>query len=183
MKFKIKIVGEYDLAKPILFILFLLACSNAFMETDSIAQVLGEKAEMERLEKHADDAIANGDPAGSSLSIGRAALMASILAQKAKDPQIKHVYRGIESLFRAQENGFRSIALFEQAGGQTPASLSVCQLLTLAKGHGETARSRLTVDEQSTDISPQLHHQRYVEKTQEWIQIIKELELDFACSS
>ena len=84
------------------------------------AQVMGEKAEMDRLEVKAEEAMANGDPNGAALAIGRGALMASELAKKEGNPPAKLVYEGAEDLFRTQENAYRALALFEQAGGQGP---------------------------------------------------------------
>ena len=109
----------------------------------SQAQVLGEKAELFRLEDKAEDAIAQGDPNGAALTIGKAALMASVLAEKETNPQTRQIYDGAEALFRAQENGYRALALFEQAGGQLPPPGGVCQLLGLAQQNGEIATQKL----------------------------------------
>ncbi len=62
--------------------------------------VMGEKAEMDRLEVKAEEAMANGDSNGATLAIGRAALMASILAKKESNPKTKLVYASAEDLFR-----------------------------------------------------------------------------------
>ena len=86
--------------------------------------MMGEKAEMDRLEVKAEEAMANGDPNGATLAIGRAALMASVLAKQQNNPQIKLVYEGAEALFRAQENAYRALAIFEQAGGQLPRKMA-----------------------------------------------------------
>ncbi|MEO6203410.1 MAG: hypothetical protein ABIU05_24560 [Nitrospirales bacterium] len=89
---------------------------------NGLAQVSGELGEMDRLEQQAEDAIANGDPEGAALSIGKAALMAKLLAQKEEYQQTRLLYQAAETLFRGQEQGYRTFALFERAGGQPPAS-------------------------------------------------------------
>ena len=149
--------------------------------TLSGAQVLGEKPEMDRLEEKAEEAIANGDPNGASLAIGKAALMASMIAKKEIDLQKKQIYVGAEALFRAQENSYRALALFEQAGGQMPAPSGVCQLLGLARQNGNSAAQQLEQQPATTGSDSADLHQRYSAKTQEWIQIIGELQTDFSC--
>ena len=136
---------------------------------------------MDRLEQKADEAIAIGDPNGASLAIGKAALMASVLAEKETDLQTKQVYAGAEALFRAQENSYRALALFEQAGGQMPAPSGVCQLLGLAKQDGKRAEENLGQQLATSKSDSVTLHQRFDEKAQEWVQIIEELRTDFSC--
>ena len=136
---------------------------------------------MDRLEQKAEEAIAQGDPNGAALNIGKAALMASVLAGKETDPQTKQIYGGAEALFRAQESSYRALALFEQAGGQLPAPSGVCQLLGLAQQNGNTAAQKLeqqpeTISSVSNDL-----RQRFSDKAQEWVQLINELQTDFSC--
>ena len=83
-----------------------------------LTQATGEVGEMDRLEQKAEDAIANGDPEGAALSIGKAALMANLLAQKEDvTRQIRLLYQAADTLFRGQEQGYRALALFERAVG------------------------------------------------------------------
>ena len=147
----------------------------------TIAQVMGEKAEMERLEVKAEEAMANGDPNGATLAIGRAALMASMLAKKEGDPQIKLFYEGTEDLFRTQENAYRALALFEQAGGQSPAPSGVCQLLSLSENRGRKAKGKLSKAASYLEGDTQKMYDSLTEKVQEWIQIIDDLQADFLC--
>ena len=98
----------------------------------ALAQVMGPEAEMERLEIRAEEAMANGDPDGASMSIGKAALMASELAKREEGPSRVRRLRARERLFRAQEHAYRALALYERAGGQPPASSGVCGSLSLA---------------------------------------------------
>ena len=143
---------------------------------------MGEKAEMDRLELKAEEAIANGDPNGATLAIGRAALMASILAKKESHPQIQLIYEAAENLFRTQENAYRALALFEQAGGQAPAPSGVCQLLSLSKQHGKSATELLSQAIPRSNGDAQELFDRFSEKNQEWIPIIKDLQTDFSCT-
>ena len=136
---------------------------------------------MDRLEVKAEEAMANGDPNGATLAIGRAALMASLLAKKEGDPQNTLVYEGTEELFRTQENAYRALALFEQAGGQLPAPSGVCQLLSLSEAHGIKAQRKLS--EVTTELEGDIQetYNSISGKTQEWIQIVDDLQADYSC--
>ncbi len=145
------------------------------------AQLLGKQAEMERLESQANELIANGDPNGAALAIGKAAMMAGILAKQESGNTMQSIFDGAESLFRMQENGYRAIALFEQAGGQTPAPTGSCQLLSLANHHNTTAHEFFSningpTESQSVDLG-----KRYTPISQEWMEILQELKADFGC--
>ena len=142
---------------------------------------MGEKAEMDRLELKAEEAIANGDPNGATLAIGRAALMASILAKNERYPQNQRVYQAAEDLFRTQENAYRALALFEQAGGQLPAPSGVCLLLSLSEQHGKSATGKLSPVTLESNSEAQELYDRLLDKHQEWIQIIEDLQADFSC--
>ena len=150
-------------------------------KSDPLAQVMGEKAEMDRLELKAEEAIANGDPNGATLAIGRAALMASILAKKENNQQTKLIYASAEDLFRTQENTYRALALFEQAGGQHPAPSGVCQLLSLAQKHGRSAIRKLDQATPGSVADSDDLYDRLTEKTQEWVQMVEDLQADFSC--
>jgi hypothetical protein len=111
------------------------------------SQVVGDEAEMDRLKVKAEEAMANDDPEGAAMSIGRAALMAKQLARKHQSVvPAARVYQGAETLFRSQEHAYRAMALFRRAGGQLPASSGVCGSLALAQGNVEQATSTLTQD-------------------------------------
>jgi hypothetical protein len=149
--------------------------------TGAAGQVMGEKAEMDRLEVKAEEAMANGDPNGATLAIGRAALMASMLAKKESNPKTKLVYASAEDLFRTQENAYRSLALFEQAGGQPPAPSGVCQLLSLAEQHSKSATRKLSQAAPGSDEDSRDLYDGLSEKIQEWPQIVNDLQMDFSC--
>jgi hypothetical protein len=150
--------------------------------TGTEAQLIGEKAEMDRLEVKAEEAIANGDPNGATLAIGRAALMASVLAKQESDPHTKLAYEGAEDLFRTQENAYRALAIFEQAGGQLPASSGVCRLLNLAKQYGTSATKKLMQATSNTSGDTTDLYDHLTEKTQEWVQIVEDLQADYSCT-
>jgi hypothetical protein len=110
----------------------------------SYGQVMGPEAELERLRAKAEDAIGNDDPDAAALNMGRAALLAKQLGKGARDDAaLARFYEGAEPLFRAQEHGYRAMALFRRAGGQVPASSGVCGSLALAQASILQARSLL----------------------------------------
>lgn len=110
----------------------LLVCALFLLPLPVLAQVRGDEAELARLRSKAEDAIANDDPDGAAMMMGRAALLASQLAKKHEGFGAQ-VYRGNEALFRSQEHAYRAMALFRRAGGQVPASSGVCGSLALAQ--------------------------------------------------
>lgn len=110
----------------------LLACALLLLSLPVLAQVRGDEAELARLRSKAEDAIANDDPDGAAMMMGRAALLASHLAKKYEGFGAQ-VYKGNEALFRSQEHAYRAMALFRRAGGQSPASSGVCGSLALAQ--------------------------------------------------
>jgi hypothetical protein len=97
------------------------------------AQTIGDEPEMERLRVRAEDAIANDDPETAVMNMGRAALMAQLLAKTHREDVLAvRLFQSAETLFRSQEHGYRAMALFRRAGGQLPASSGVCGSLSLA---------------------------------------------------
>lgn len=96
------------------------------------AQVVGEEAELTRLRAKAEEAIANDDPDGAAMAMGRAALMAGQLAKR-RTGEDAQLLKATEALFRSQEHVYRAMALFRRAGGQLPASSGVCGSLALAQ--------------------------------------------------
>jgi hypothetical protein len=114
-----------------LLILSIMTVSLGCWNTLSVAQVIGDEAELARLHAKAEDAIANDDPDSAAMMSGRAALLAAQLA-KQQDSKNSGLYKGWESLFRSQEHTYRAMALFRRAGGELPASSGVCGSLALA---------------------------------------------------
>jgi hypothetical protein len=148
----------------------------ALTGSTGLAQVIGEEAEMERLQGRAEEAIANGDADGASMNMGKAALMASQLAKKQDDQSKAQWYRGAEALFRSQEHGYRALALFERAGGQTPASSGVCGSMRLAKQHLDQSISLLV------DAAPVDRRSKQLQTTAtDWVKTLEGMNADFQC--
>lgn len=110
----------------------LLFTGLAIAPTHSLPQVVGEKAELGRLQVKADEAIANDDPDGAAMMMGRAALLAGQLGKR-QSGWSADLHKNQEALFRSQEHTYRALALFRRAGGQLPASSGVCGSLALAQ--------------------------------------------------
>jgi hypothetical protein len=146
------------------------------------SQTIGEAAELDRLRARAEEAIGNDDPDGAALSMGRAALMAKQLAKSHRDDAAAvRFYQGAEPLFRAQEHGYRAIALFRRAGGQLPASSGVCGSLALAHGSLQQALSLLVPDEQAPgDLQERTKKLR--ESADDWGTVVASMISDYQCS-
>lgn len=99
------------------------------MLEDGAAQVMGNLAEMDRLEQRAEELAVQADPEGASQAMGKAAMMADILSKDAENASAQALFHAASLLYRAQEQGLQSMALFERMGGQTPAPAGVCQLM------------------------------------------------------
>jgi len=145
------------------------------------SQVIGAAAELDRLRARAEEAIGNDDPDGAALSMGRAALMAKQLAKSHRDePATARFYQGAEPLFRAQEHGYRAVALFRRAGGQLPASSGVCGSLALAQGSLQQALSLLVPDEQApADVRE--HTRKLREAADDWDTVVASMIADDQC--
>ncbi len=133
----------------------------------------GER-ELSRLQAKAEDAMAQGDPQGAANSIGRAALLASQL-DKQSDATLPP-YRIMVDLFRAQEQVYRAIALFQQSGERTPASSGICSLLSQGRQHAFRA-----LEQNSAATANPAVYERLQRETMEWMEIIQELQQDWAC--
>ena len=144
-------------------------------------QVIGELGEMNRLEQRADDAIANGDPEGAALSIGKAALMAAFLAEKEESQNPRFLYQAVETLFRGQEYGYRALALFERAGGQPPASKGVCQFLSQAAEMVKESQDKLKSLANFNNESLRELRQHHITRTEEWGGLLQGIQQDFSC--
>jgi hypothetical protein len=142
-----------------------------------IAQVVGDEAELGRLQTKAEDAIGNDDPDGAAMMMGRAALLAMQLA-KQQTGWTAGFHRGQEALFRSQEHTYRAMALFRRAGGQLPASSGVCGSLALAHtslGHATDLEAPPPVP-RLTDQATRLHA-----TADTWRQAIDSLITEYHC--
>lgn len=124
-------------------------CCGVTLVTASLAaaQVIGNEAEMDRLRVKAEEAIGNEDPEGAAMNMGRAALMANVLAKTHHgDDSAVRLFQGAEQLFRSQEHSYRAMALFRRAGGQLPASSGVCGSLSLAQNSLQQSLATLKIE-------------------------------------
>ncbi|MGQ0811958.1 MAG: hypothetical protein ACT4OO_12145 [Nitrospiraceae bacterium] len=145
-----------------------------------LAQTIGEEAEMERLRVKAEDAIANDDPEGAAMSMGRAALMASELAKRQSDTGRKQFYQGAEALFRSQEHAYRGLALFRRAGGQPPASSGVCGSMQYADNGVQQAIAILTsISGIEQSFAPRLTRLQGI--ADDWVTVIGSMQTEFQC--
>jgi len=140
------------------------------------AQAINAERELSRLQAQADDAMAQGDPQGAAISIGRAALLASQLS-KQQDPQMdRPPYRLMVDLFRTQEQVYRALALFQQSGERTPVSSGICSLLSLGRQHAARALENHALTAAGSSVHELLH-----QDTLEWLEIVQELQQDWDC--
>jgi len=145
------------------------------------AQTVGDEAELERLRVKAEEAVANDDPEGAAMAMGRAALMAKRLSQlNQNDGASARLYQGAESLFRSQEHGYRAMALFRRAGGQLPASSGVCGSLALAQASVQRALGDLGNSEPSPDALRE-RVKRWRETADDWVTVVAAMITDYQC--
>lgn len=147
-----------------------------------LAQILGDEAEMDRLQSRAEEAIANGDAEGAAMSSGKAALMAAQLAKRQPNSVASILFQGSEALFRGQEQAYRALALFQRAGGQPPASSGVCGTIQLARQHLNHSVKLLSERAPAT-TDPNLAQRatRLQAATADWVKTVEGMITDFQC--
>lgn len=146
-----------------------------------VAQVVGELAEMDRLEQRAQDLTAQSDPEGASQAFGKAAMMADLLSRETQNSSTQAVFQAASLLYRAQERGLRAMALFERTGGQPPAPAGVCHFLSQSIQELDASKGQL---EHNTGISQENLKERrrnLFRKTHDWKNLFQGLQDDFAC--
>lgn len=145
------------------------------------AQTIGDEPEMERLRVRAEDAIANDDPETAAMNMGRAALMAQLLAKTHReDLSAFRLFQSAETLFRSQEHGYRAMALFRRAGGQLPASSGVCGSLSLA--YNSVQRTISTLDPGEPMQGPCAAKViQFREAATDWVTVIDSMVADYQC--
>lgn len=144
----------------------------------SDAQVVGDEAELGRLQSKAEDAIGNEDEDGAAMMMGRAALLAAQLGKR--ETGWKTAFRkGQEALFRSQEHTYRAMALFRRAGGQLPASSGVCGSLAL----GHTTLTHVAEEKGPSPQDTRLLEEvrRLQESADNWNQVIISLVAEYHC--
>ena len=159
----------------------LIPILSALTSTDSSAQQILEQAEMDRLEQQADDLVAQADPEGAALAIGKAAMMAEILTTDSQEPAEERVFQAASYLYRAQEQSLRALALFEQAGGTPPASAGVCQYLVQGSQKLHHSKELLENPTAFARMEIKIRQNHLLDKTQEWEILLQGLREDFAC--
>jgi len=150
----------------------------------ALAQVVGPEAELERLRTKAEEAVANDDPDGAALNMGRAALLARQLGRAHKeDLATLTLYQGAEPLFRSQEHGYRAMALFRRAGGQLPASSGVCGSLSLAQSSVQQAISQLKLVVEGNNVAAPLieRAKRLRDNADDWVIVVASMITDYQC--
>lgn len=136
------------------------------------AQLTGDQGELTRLRTQAEISMAQGDPDGAAISIGKAALLASQLGTSRLSQPHHPPYRRMAALFRTQERVYRAVALFQRSGEHVPASSGVCRLLTLGRRHAALAAENGHAPQDET-----LHDQ-----ITEWLEIVQELQREWKCT-
>ena len=145
------------------------------------AQMTGDESELERLRAKAEDAIASDDPEGAAMNMGRAALMAKLLAKTHhEDGSAVRLFQNAETLFRSQEHGYRAMALFRRAGGQLPASSGVCGSLSLAYSSVQQTISALGREDNAPGTLAAKAIQLR-EAATDWVTVIDSVIADYQC--
>lgn len=164
------------------FRLILVSCTLslglAAIPATSLAQVRGDEAELGRLQAKAEDAIANDDPDGGAMMMGRAALLSAQMGKRQEGWQALF-FKGQEALFRSQEHTYRAMALFRRAGGQLPASSGVCGSLALANtslGHVAEVPAPAQTDPSGIESARRLH-----DSADHWRTVIEAMIAEYQC--
>ncbi|ULA65306.1 MAG: hypothetical protein LZF86_190609 [Nitrospira sp.] len=159
-------------------LMLLLLIGSTLPSVISLAQVVGDEAELVRLQSKAEDAIGNDDADGAAMMMGRAALLAAQLGKR--EAGWKTAFRkSQEALFRSQEHTYRAMALFRRAGGQLPASSGVCGSLALAR----TSLSHVTEPDLPApqDARPLEEAKRLYASADNWRQVIDSMIAEYQC--
>lgn len=159
-------------------VLMLLLTSLTLDPPTGLAQIVGDEAELGRLQAKAEDAIGNDDADGAAMMMGRAALLAAQLS-KQRTGWNAELHKNQEALFRSQEHTYRAMALFRRAGGQLPASSGVCGSLALALtslGHVADLKTPPASDVRLSDEAARLRA-----SADNWHQAIESLIAEYQC--
>ena len=162
-------------------IILLMALATGYDPKTTPAQVIGELAEMDRLEQRADELAAQADPEGAAQASGKAAMMADILTKETKDPYTQNTFQAASLHYRAQERGLRALALFERAGGTPPAPPGVCHYLHQSVTKLSESKTLLQHPPNNSPIEITSRRNHLLQKNAEWTAIFNGLHEDFAC--
>ena len=141
------------------------------------AQTTDAERDLSRLQAQAEESMAQGDSQGAANTIGRAALLAFQLSKQQVPQTDQPPYRLMVDLFRTQEQVYRAMALFQQSGERTPVSSGICSLLSLGKQHAERA-----LENNSVTAADPAFHEPLQKQTMEWLEIVQELQQEWACT-
>mgnify|MGYP000527745589 CR=1 FL=1 len=136
---------------------------------------------MHRLEQQAEDLASQNDPEGAAQAIGKAAMMADWLLSESRVATNKKIYEAASLLYRAQELGFRALALFHQTGGIPPAPTGVCHYVIQGSKKLNRSMKLLMENPHTPNEDLQIRHIHMVEKNSEWDDLLQGLYEDFAC--
>ncbi len=145
--------------------------------SSSPVQATNGNREILQIQAQAEDAMAQGDPQGAAITIGRAALLASQISRQQTPQPDQPPYRLMADLFRTQEQAYRALALFQQSGEQTPVSSGICTLLSLGQQHANQALAH-----HSATATGEAFHEPLHSQTLEWLGIIQELQKEWNCT-
>lgn len=143
---------------------------------------MGERAEMDRLERRAEELAAQADAEGAAQTIGKAAMMAEFLTKDAPTPSERNTFQAASLVYRAQEQGLRALALFERTGGVPPAPSGVCHFLSQSEQNLRKSNellARYSIDSQE-DIQERRRH--LFEKIEEWSGLLQGIKEDVHCT-
>ena len=153
---------------PVITLLILLTCSPP-----GEVRAIDTPSDLARLQLRSEEAMAQGDPRGAAISMGKAALLASQLDRQGLSNS-ERPYPLMAEFFRTQEHVYHAIALFQENGGQVPASSGVCILFTLG-------RQRVLRAREHDDATGAASHSALYAQLGEWLEIIQELQRDWEC--
>ncbi len=173
----------YHVQSIIILLLLSIPSFGLLPPTNTLAQGIGEQAEMDRLEQQANDLAAQNDPEGAALAIGKAAMMADLLTKDSHKSAAEKIFQGTSYYFRGQELGLRALALFERTGGQPPAPAGVCHYII--QGNHKLQQAKQLLEETPVIHQEDLQKRQndLFEKNEEWQKLLVALQQDFECSN
>jgi hypothetical protein len=158
------------------FFLFGIVCLSLLFPTLLFSQTVETHQALLQLDDMAQTSLAQEDFEGAALTMGKAALQASLLAQESQEARLVFMYHTHQHIFRAREQMYRALALHQQSGETIPAGSAVCVTLTLGKKELFQARQQTKSETHLGDFSK--FHELEI---QEWKQWLEELQVDLQC--
>jgi hypothetical protein len=146
-------------------------------------QVMGERAEMDRLEQRADELAAQADAEGAAQTIGKAAMMADFLTKDAPAPSERNTFQGASLVYRAQEQALRALALFERTGGIPPAPSGVCHFLSQSEQKLRESKELLANHTSDSQEDMQERRRHFLGKIEEWGELVQGIKEDVHCTA